>query len=69
MFTDTKFPREKPLTYKIEAIGGDGKAAPAVSIEVTPETTLKAPPIPPQTSCGGGRCQFAYFQSAGGRPL
>ena len=47
MFTDTKFPREKPLTYKIEAIGGDGKAAAAVSIEVTPETTLKAPPIPP----------------------
>jgi hypothetical protein len=47
MFTDTKFPREKPLTYKIEAIGGDGKAAAAVSIEMTPETTLKAPPIPP----------------------
>lgn len=47
MFTDTKFPREKPLTYKIEALGGDGKAAAPVSIEVTPEITLKAPPIPP----------------------
>ncbi len=47
MFTDTKFPREKILIYKIEALGGDGKAAAPVSIEVTPQTTLKAPPIPP----------------------
>lgn len=47
MFVDTKFPREKPLTYTVEALGGDGKAASPVSIEVTPLTKLVAPPTPP----------------------
>ena len=47
MFVDTKFPREKPLTYSIEALGGDGKAAAPVSIEVKPLTKIVAPPAPP----------------------
>jgi len=47
MFTDAKFPRDKPLTYQVEALGGDGKAAAPVSIEVSPLTSIAAPPIPP----------------------
>jgi hypothetical protein len=47
MFVDTKFPREKPLTYTIEALGGDGRAAAPVSIEVKPLTKIVAPPAPP----------------------
>ena len=47
LFVDTKFPREKPLTYTVEALGGDGKAAAPVSIKVTPLTKLTAPPVPP----------------------
>jgi hypothetical protein len=46
LFTDTKFPREAPLNYTIEALGGDGKAAASVSIEVTPQTKLTVPPVP-----------------------
>jgi hypothetical protein len=47
MFIDTQFPRAKPLTYTVEALGGDGRAAAPVSIEVTPQTTLTRPPLPP----------------------
>lgn len=47
MFTDTQFPRDKPLTYLIEALGGDGNFTAPVSIEVTPLTVIAAPPIPP----------------------
>ena len=46
-FTDLKFPREKPLTYRIEALNAEGKAAAATAIEVTPLTELKPPPTPP----------------------
>ena len=47
MFTDTQFPREKPLTYRVEALGSNGKAAAPVSIGVTPLTVVTAPPTPP----------------------
>ena len=47
MFIDTKFPREKPLTYKVEALAGDGQAAAPALIEVTPLTVMTAPPVPP----------------------
>lgn len=49
-FADQKFPREKPLTYQVEALNAEGQSAAPVSIEVTPLKELKPPPAPPLPS-------------------
>ena len=67
VFVDTKFPREKPLTYRVEALGGDGKAATPVSIEVTPLTTLTAPPVPPLPTVYLDASNTKFVQNSAGQ--
>lgn len=66
MFVDTNFPREKPLTYTVEALGGDGKAAAPVSIGVTPLTKLVAPPAPPQPTVSLNATNTRFAENTAG---
>lgn len=66
-FVDTKFPREKPLTYTIEALGGDGKASAPVSIEVTPQTSMKAPPVPPLPTVSLNSTNTKFVENTAGQ--
>ena len=66
MFVDTKFPRENPLTYTVEALGGDGKAAAPVSIKVTPLTKLTAPPAPPLPTISLNATNTKFVQNTAG---
>ena len=66
MFVDTKFPRENPLTYTVEALGGDGKAAAPVSIKVTPLTKLTAPPVPPLPTISLNATNTKFVQNTAG---
>ena len=66
MFVDTKFPRETPLTYTVEALGGDGKAAAPVSIKVTPLTKLTAPPVPPLPTISLNATNTKFVQNTAG---
>ena len=66
MFVDTKFPRENPLTYTVEALGGDGKAAAPVSIKATPLTKLTAPPVPPLPTISLNATNTKFVQNTAG---
>jgi hypothetical protein len=46
-FVDSSFPRGRPISYRVAAVGWDGTASAPVSIEVSPQAELKPPATPP----------------------
>ncbi len=46
-FSDREFPRGKPVTYTVEALGWAGETAAPATLAVTPPTKLGLPPEPP----------------------
>lgn len=46
-FVEESFSREKPIKFKVEALGCNSLAAPATTLEVMPLAKIVVPPIPP----------------------